>query len=55
MTRLIGTRYQQDVPRERLVKALAGGQPDRFEIGREGIAVTAPELRDSRGTLFWGR
>jgi pyruvate dehydrogenase (quinone) len=35
-----------------LAKALVRGQPDRFKIMREGIAVTARELRDAPGTLF---
>jgi pyruvate dehydrogenase (quinone) len=35
-----------------LAEALAKGQPERFEIMREGIAATARELRDAPGTLL---
>jgi pyruvate dehydrogenase (quinone) len=35
-----------------LAKALAKGQPERFELVREGIAATARELRDAPGTLL---
>jgi hypothetical protein len=34
-----------------LAEALAGGQPDRFKVMREGIAAAARELRDAPGTL----